>query len=72
VFLVAEKLREFYCGGTKACLMDVLSIRGGSEDLQLALMHKLQKRADMARWQHVLKLRKPSYASKTPAASRES
>jgi TetR/AcrR family transcriptional repressor of lmrAB and yxaGH operons len=37
VSVVAEKLREFYAGGSKACVMDVLSIRGGSEELQLAL-----------------------------------
>ena len=37
VLAVAEKLREFYAGGTKPCLMEVLSIRGGSEALQIAL-----------------------------------
>src|ERR1017187_5898404 len=30
VSFVADKLREFYAGGLKACVMDVLSIRGGS------------------------------------------
>ena len=37
LLFVSERLREFYTGGTKACLMDVLSIRGGSNELQLAL-----------------------------------
>jgi TetR/AcrR family transcriptional regulator, lmrAB and yxaGH operons repressor len=37
VSFVAERLREFYSGGSKACLMDVLSIPGGSNELQLAL-----------------------------------
>jgi TetR/AcrR family transcriptional regulator, lmrAB and yxaGH operons repressor len=37
VAFVAERLREFYSGGSKACLMDVLSIPGGSNELQLAL-----------------------------------
>ena len=32
-----ENFREFYAGGTKSCLMQVLSIRCGSEELQLAL-----------------------------------
>jgi TetR/AcrR family transcriptional repressor of lmrAB and yxaGH operons len=39
---VAEKLREFYAGGSKPCLMEVLSIRGGSEQLQLALKAAMQ------------------------------
>jgi AcrR family transcriptional regulator len=39
---VAEKLREFYAGGSKPCLMEVLSIRGGSEELQLALKAAMQ------------------------------
>lgn len=42
VFFVAEKLREFYAGGLKACVMDVLSIRGGSEELQLSLKAAMQ------------------------------
>jgi AcrR family transcriptional regulator len=42
VSYVAEKLREFYADGSKACLMDVLSIRGGSEELQLALKAAMQ------------------------------
>lgn len=37
VVYVSERLKEFYSGGSKACLMDVLSIPGGSEELQLAL-----------------------------------
>ncbi len=42
VTFVAERLREFYSGGSKACLMDVLSIPGGSEELQLALKGAMQ------------------------------
>jgi len=42
VSLVAERLREFYAGGSKACLMDVLSIPGGSRELQLALKGAMQ------------------------------
>jgi len=42
VSFVAEKLKKFYSGGSKACLMDVLSIRGGSEELQLALKGAMQ------------------------------
>jgi len=42
VFYVAEKLRKFYADGSKACLMDVLSIRGVSEELQLALKTAMQ------------------------------
>src|ERR1700679_1445911 len=37
VSFVAGRLKEFYSGGSKACLMDVLSIPGGSNELQLAL-----------------------------------
>ncbi len=39
---VAERLRDFYSGGSKACLMDVLSIPGGSAELQLALKGAMQ------------------------------
>jgi AcrR family transcriptional regulator len=39
---VAEKLREFYAGGSKSCLLEVLSIRGGSKELQLALKAAMQ------------------------------
>ncbi len=42
VSFVAEKLREFYAGGSKACIMDTLSIRGGSKELQLALKAAMQ------------------------------
>jgi AcrR family transcriptional regulator len=42
VSFVAERLREFYSGGSKACLMDVLSIPGGSEELQSALTAAMQ------------------------------
>ena len=42
VCFAAEKLREFYAGGLKACVMDVLSIRGGSEELQLGLKTAMQ------------------------------
>ena len=42
VSFVADKLREFYAGGLKACVMDVLSIRGGSEELQLSLKAAMQ------------------------------
>jgi AcrR family transcriptional regulator len=44
VSFVADRLRQFYSGGSKACLMDVLSIPGGPEELQLAL------RAAMRAW----------------------
>ena len=39
---VAERLREFYAAGTKACLTDVLSIPGGSEKLHLVLKDAMQ------------------------------
>lgn len=39
---VAERLREFYSGGSKACLMDVLSIPGGSAELQRALRKAME------------------------------
>jgi AcrR family transcriptional regulator len=42
VSFAAEKLREFYAGGSKACIMDALSIRGGSDELQLALKTAMQ------------------------------
>ena len=42
VSFVAQRLREFYSGGSKACLMDVLSIPGGSQELQLALRAAMQ------------------------------
>ncbi|MGA7109668.1 MAG: TetR/AcrR family transcriptional regulator [Terracidiphilus sp.] len=42
VSFVVDKLRAFYAGGSKACVMDVLSIRGGSEELQLGLKAAMQ------------------------------
>jgi len=42
VSFVAERLREFYSGGSKACLMDILSIPGGSDELRLALRGAMQ------------------------------
>jgi TetR/AcrR family transcriptional repressor of lmrAB and yxaGH operons len=42
VSFVAERLREFYSGGSKACLTDVLSIPGGSEELHVALRGAMQ------------------------------
>jgi AcrR family transcriptional regulator len=42
VSFVADRLREFYSGGSKACLMDVLSIPGGSQELQLVLKGAMQ------------------------------
>ena len=42
VLFVSERLREFYSGGSKACLMDVLSIPGSSDELQLALRGAMQ------------------------------
>jgi AcrR family transcriptional regulator len=40
--LVAERFREFYAGGTKACITDVLSIPGGPEELKAALKGAMQ------------------------------
>jgi AcrR family transcriptional regulator len=42
VSFVTERLRNFYSGGSKACLMDVLSIPGGSDELKLALRGAMQ------------------------------
>jgi TetR/AcrR family transcriptional regulator, lmrAB and yxaGH operons repressor len=42
VVAVTGNLREFYAGGSKPCLMEALSIRGGSEELQLALKTAMQ------------------------------
>jgi TetR/AcrR family transcriptional repressor of lmrAB and yxaGH operons len=42
VTFVAERLRKFYAGGTKACLTDVLSIPGGSEKLRSAIRKAMQ------------------------------
>jgi TetR/AcrR family transcriptional regulator, lmrAB and yxaGH operons repressor len=41
--LVSERLREFYAGGTKACIMDMLSIPGASEELKAALKAAMQR-----------------------------
>lgn len=46
VSFVSGRLREFYSGGSKACLMDVLSIPGGSPELQLALRGAMQAWVD--------------------------
>jgi AcrR family transcriptional regulator len=40
--LVMERLREFYAGGSKACITDVLSIPGGPEELKAALKGAMQ------------------------------
>lgn len=42
VALVAERLREFYRGGTKSCIADVLSIPSGSGELKTALRGAMQ------------------------------
>jgi AcrR family transcriptional regulator len=42
VAFVAGRLREFYAGGSKACLTDVLSIPGGSEELQIAIRNAMK------------------------------
>ena len=42
VAFVAERLREFYAGGSKACVTDILSIPGGSEQLQSAIRAAMQ------------------------------
>jgi hypothetical protein len=42
VAFVIERLREFYAGGAKACITDVLSIPGGSEELKTALKGAMQ------------------------------
>jgi AcrR family transcriptional regulator len=42
VSFVAERLREFYSGGSRACVTDVLSIPGGSGKLQLVLRAAMQ------------------------------
>lgn len=39
---IAERLREFYAGGAKSCITDVLSIPGGSEELKMALRGAMQ------------------------------
>ena len=42
VTVAAERLRELYVGGTKACLTDVLSLPGGSVELQAAIQGAMQ------------------------------
>jgi TetR/AcrR family transcriptional repressor of lmrAB and yxaGH operons len=42
VVFIAERLREFYAGGAKPCIMDVLSIPGASEPLKTALKAAMQ------------------------------
>jgi TetR/AcrR family transcriptional repressor of lmrAB and yxaGH operons len=42
VAFVIERLREFYAGGAKACITDVLSIPGVSEELKTALKGAMQ------------------------------
>jgi len=42
VAFVAERLREFYAAGSKSCLTDVLSIPGGSDELQVAIRGAIQ------------------------------
>ncbi len=42
VAVAAERLREFYVGGTKACLTDVLSLPGGSRELHTAIQGAMQ------------------------------
>ena len=39
---VVERLREFYAGGSKACLTDVLSLPGGSQELHAAIQGAMQ------------------------------
>jgi TetR/AcrR family transcriptional repressor of lmrAB and yxaGH operons len=43
VVFAVERLREFYVGGTKACITDVLSIPGASEELKTALKGAMQE-----------------------------
>jgi len=38
---VVERLREYYGDGTKPCVLDTLSLRGGTPELQLALQGAL-------------------------------
>lgn len=42
VSTVVERLRTFYAGGKKSCITDILSIPGGSEELQAGLKAALQ------------------------------
>ena len=40
---MAARLREFYGDGTKPCVLDTLSLRGGTPELQLALQGALDE-----------------------------
>jgi TetR/AcrR family transcriptional regulator, lmrAB and yxaGH operons repressor len=42
VAFVIDRLGEFYAGGTKSCLTDVLSLPGGSEELHTAIRGAMQ------------------------------
>ena len=42
VVFAAERLREFYAGGAKACLTDVLSLPGGPRELHTAIQGAMQ------------------------------
>jgi AcrR family transcriptional regulator len=42
VSFVADRLRQFYAGGAKACLLDVFSITGGPPELHAALKSAMQ------------------------------
>lgn len=42
VQLACEQLREFYAGGRKSCTLDVMSIRGASEEVREALRGTVQ------------------------------
>ena len=72
VSFVVERLREFYSGGSKACLTYVLSIPGAPEELQLALRGAMeswinafaQERAAWDLQRHVPRRKSPSSASK--------
>jgi TetR/AcrR family transcriptional regulator, lmrAB and yxaGH operons repressor len=42
ITFVADRLRHFYSGGSKACLTDVLSLPGGPAELHVALKGAMQ------------------------------
>jgi TetR/AcrR family transcriptional regulator, lmrAB and yxaGH operons repressor len=42
ITFVAERLRDFYSGGSKACLTDVLSLPGGPKELHATLKGAMQ------------------------------
>lgn len=65
VAFVAKRLREFYADGSKACLTDVLSIPGGSTELQGAI------RGAMRAWINAFaQIAQESGMSRTTACSR--